>query len=113
MGKFEGVDGESNREWLIYPGPDKLVRNVREAQPKGVHAILIGSRRVPGYRFTVDTNGVTVILLGMLLPAVQKAREPRSAERKLLAGMLVPGGEIGFGMNDGKRKWIDVLSVDW
>ncbi len=152
MAKFDGVDGESTRgildlanqgghnkiEWTYFPGPDKLVKTVLEAHPKGINGILIGLHKLPGYHLTVGKNGSVAILIGLLLPAVQKLRTPQSAEKKMLSAMLAPRGDLGFVLADrsvrialpsGERlskasfgkasgsphddNWIEVLSTDW
>lgn len=79
----------------------EFVAAVRRSQPAGVHGILIGLHPLPRQQPVAGKDGTVGILIGLLLPAVQRLIEPGSSELVLLAGALRQGGWLGFVGADG------------
>lgn len=117
MAKYDGIDGESNPSafmdldvrkagtaWTPYPGAAALARRVRALHPAGVDGILIGLLKVPGYQINVSSNGIIAILVGLLLPAVQKMAGGTSADLQWMSSALASTGAIGFALADGSVR---------
>jgi prepilin-type processing-associated H-X9-DG protein len=112
--QYDGIKGNVTSEFrkfshdisiLPYPGAAELVAAVRKRHPLGVDAILVGLLPVPGYRFVAMENGIIAILIGLLLPAVQKLAEGSSPDLVLLKGALKPqAGGLNFVMADGSVR---------
>jgi hypothetical protein len=78
-----------------------LVREIRILYPAGVSTVLIGSGPITGFKTPLAPNGTSAVLIGLLLPAVQKIRQAVSPERELLKGVVKSGGTLAFVMSDG------------
>ncbi len=86
---------------LPFAGTAAFAAAMRHSQPAGVHGILIGLSPVPLQQPVSGKEGTTGVLVGLLLPAVQRLLDPASSELLLLAEALRPGGWIGVRLADG------------
>ena len=87
----------------VHPIPDleSAVYQIRKFHPGGANYILIGLAKVQGIKITQDSRGIIAVLIGLLLPAVDKITDGTSNTILILDRALKPGGSIGFVMADG------------
>ncbi len=89
-----------------YPGANAFVSQIRAAHPRGVGMILVGESSKELIRSGQSRNGIIAILIGLLLPAVQKFDSGAHGDLSMLKGALGPAGQIGLLMGDGSVRTI-------
>ena len=79
-----------------------MVQEVRKSYPGGVDLALIGLAASPRYKVVKTRNGIIAILIGLLLPAVQRIASPNSADLAVLKGAVnASKGSINVVLADG------------
>lgn len=81
-----------------------MVPQLRSKYPSGVDAVLIGLAFNPGYKLAPQAGGIIALLIGLLVPAVQRLAEPNSSDLLALKPQLKPRGNIGIAMGDGSVR---------
>jgi prepilin-type processing-associated H-X9-DG protein len=84
-----------------------MVQEVRKNYPGGVDLVLIGLAASPGYKVVKTRNGIIAILIGLLLPAVQRIASPNSADLVVLKGAVnASKGSINVLLADGSVRFV-------
>lgn len=87
-----------------FAGMADFAATLRRRHPEGVHGVLIGLHAVPQQQSVAGSDGSQGVLIGLLLPAVQRLVEPASSDLMLLASALRRGGWIGVRLADGSVR---------
>ena len=97
-------DGIKSVTMKPYADAAALVTEVRKTHPLGVDQILIGQASRPSFVIAKNRQGIIAILIGMLLPAVQKIDVANSADGQVLCRALKSTGALGFALCDGSVR---------
>jgi hypothetical protein len=98
------VLGTGSQSARSFQNLQTLAQSIRKSHPGGVNAILIGLSQANQFQVITNQNGIIAILIGLLLPAVQKVAAPNSGDAALLEAALKPGGSLGFVLCDGSVR---------
>ncbi len=84
-------------------GANSIASKVRELHPGGAKYVLVIPSRQTGFTVLSGESGIIAILIGLLLPAVQKIRASSSSapEVPALKRCVKPGGKLLVARTDG------------
>src|SRR5437016_3326714 len=109
-----GSAGDPHQPGVIFQYGDGSVRpigniesavfEIRREHPGGANYILIGLAANQGMKIVKTGPGTLTVLIGLLIPGIDKITDGTSNTLTFLETALRPGGAVGFVMADGSVR---------